>query len=223
MKLGKDSFYGYASTQLVWVLAGSPAVLALLAVLVAVLAARRWSAFRKEVDAELAEIHDSGQPVCVEDLSWFYPRPAPDQDMTKPILDALALLPKDIDKSKLEDMVRDWDEFGPPDKWPDRPKGHAQPADVERCLREGRRGIDSLEQAATKDGSARYPIDLDPDQHGRRENHVLPLLTAGCHSAIECERFRRTGRRTPNREGNSRDLRLGTVVGAGAAANRTSR
>ena len=73
---------------------------------------RRWAAFRKEVDAELAEIRDSGQPVCVEDLSWFYPSPAPDQDMTKPILDALALLPKDTGvEARIEYMVNDWDQI----------------------------------------------------------------------------------------------------------------
>ena len=76
-------------------------------------------------------------------------------------------------------MLLDRDEFGPPDKWPERPKRHAKPADVERCLREGRHCcIESLEEAATKDGAARYPIDLDPDQQGGSKNHVLPLLAA---------------------------------------------
>jgi hypothetical protein len=53
-----------------WALAGSLAALALLAVLVAVFMARRWSGFNKEWDAELAKIRDSGQSVCVEDWSW---------------------------------------------------------------------------------------------------------------------------------------------------------
>jgi hypothetical protein len=172
---GKTRSMATRRRKLVWALAGSLAVLAILAVVLAVFMTRRWAGFRKEVDAELAAIRDARQPVCVEDLSWFYPSPAPDQDMTKPILDALALLPKESEvQSRIEYMVGNWDELGPPDKWPARSK----PADVERYLRENRHGIDCLEEAATKQGAARYPIELEADNSRRYLDRVLNLQTA---------------------------------------------
>jgi hypothetical protein len=189
--------------KLAWVLGASLAVLVFLGFLAPVLIARRWSAFRQEVEAELAEIRASGQPASAEDWSWFYPRPAPDKDMTKPVLDALALLPKEsADRPSFQVMVDDWDEFGPPDKWPAKPAGraaHAKPADVAKSLRDNRRCIDALEQAATKQGSARYPLDEEPDNVGEDRNHIRNLLAAAyllrlsANESVEQGNARRAG------------------------------
>jgi hypothetical protein len=136
-------------------------ILALLVALVAAVLFRRWSAFEKEVEAELAKIRESKQPVRLEDLQWYYPSPAPAHDTTKPMLEAIVLLPKrSSDRSQFQKMAANWFGLDLSDKPPGKVR-QPKPADVERCLRENRRCIEAIEEVAAKEGMARYSIDAE--------------------------------------------------------------
>lgn len=157
-------------------------VVVLLSVVVLVVLLGRWSDFEREVAAELAGVRAAGQPVCLEDLSWYYPAPAADQDVTATILEALSLLPQ-LGDYQPEKMVANWDAHGPPENGPPQDRYSREPEEVDRCLRQYQRVIDLLEEAGRRGGAARYPTEREESRW--TDDCALRLKSAGYLLALK--------------------------------------
>ncbi|HEX7448492.1 MAG TPA: hypothetical protein VF306_13150 [Pirellulales bacterium] len=119
-----------------------------------------WLMAKQRVRAELARIRAAGEPVSVEDLDAFYPRPPADRDTTQLWLEAIAALdtPGFVDDAKDLPIVGESDEELPP---PGEPWPHLAAADS--LLAKYQKPLEKMHRAAQLGGAARYPTDFSAD------------------------------------------------------------
>lgn len=130
-------------------------VASLLVLFVAALGAS-WLMAKQRVRAELARIRAAGEPVSVEDLDAFYPRPPADRDTTRLWLEAIAAL----DTPEYRADAKDLPIVGRSDEVPLVTEPWPSLTAAEALLAKYHEPLEKMHDAAQLGGAARYPAVL---------------------------------------------------------------
>ncbi len=134
--------------------------MALLAVVAAI--AIPWVVSNRQANARLnaavQRVKARGEPLTTVELNDFYAAAQGRPDMTKELMEALALCETAGNSAEAKTLPIAGEGTAPP------PRGEAwgQLAEVEKYLASQQRALDTLHEFARRDGTVRFPIDFTP-------------------------------------------------------------